>query len=589
MRHGNRFRGTLLALWLACVCVAGAQDGPPFPPPPGDGFGPGGPPGFGGPPPGGPMSEVIPVLKKFDADHSGWLNATERAEARAFLAKEASEGRGRRGPGGRGGGPRGPGGPGAPSGTPVAGEKISPADVPSAGAAGLYDPAVVRTLFLEFESADWEQELADFKNTDVDIPATVRVDGKVLRDVGVHFRGASSFHMVGAGWKRSLNLSLDDRVQGQNLGGYRSLNLLNAHEDPTFLRSFLYLEVARHYLPAAKSGFVRVVINGENWGVYENVQQLNKDFIREWFGTTEGARWKVPGSPQAKGSLAYLGDDASAYKKLYEIKSKDDPKSWSNLVTLCRTLSQTNASVLEQSLPSVLDVDQALRFLAVENALVNNDGYWIRTSDYFLYQDLQGRFHVLPQDINETFTRPGGPGFGGGPGGPGGRRGPRPGGPPPEGFAGGPPPGGPFGGPPGGPPAGGPPGGGRMGGPGARFDGVKLDPLWAAEDPSKPLISRLLSVPAWRAKYLGYVRDIAERWLDWKQIGPMAEQAHQTLTPYVKADTRKLDSTEHFLKNLVGDVQGEGGFGGRATIGLKAFCDQRREYLLNLPTLRAAR
>jgi len=48
----------------------------------------------------------------------------------------------------------------------------------------------------------------------------------------------------------------------------RSFNLLNANQDPTLRRSVLFLEVARDYIPAVKANFVRVVINGESWGVY---------------------------------------------------------------------------------------------------------------------------------------------------------------------------------------------------------------------------------------------------------------------------------------------------------------------------------
>ena len=46
--------------------------------------------------------------------------------------------------------------------------------------------------------------------------------------------------------------------------------------------------------PAPKANFVKLVINGENWGIYANVQQLNSDFIKEWFDDDEGARWKAP-------------------------------------------------------------------------------------------------------------------------------------------------------------------------------------------------------------------------------------------------------------------------------------------------------
>lgn len=91
----------------------------------------------------------------------------------------------------------------------------------------------------------------------------------------------------------------------QAIEGYNSLNLLNSHEDPTYLRSVLYLQAARDLLPAAKANFVRVVINGEHWGVYSNVQQVDKSFLQEWFKTKDGTRWKVPGSPNGRGGLKY--------------------------------------------------------------------------------------------------------------------------------------------------------------------------------------------------------------------------------------------------------------------------------------------
>src|SRR6185436_3374143 len=110
---------------------------------------------------------------------------------------------------------------------------------------------------------------------------------------------------------------LVDRTQ--EIGGYRTLNFLNANGDPTFLRTVLYSDIARHYLPIAKANFVSVVINGEGWGLYVNTEQLNKDFLREEFGSSAGARWKVPGSPGGRGGLDFLGDDAEPYKRIYEI------------------------------------------------------------------------------------------------------------------------------------------------------------------------------------------------------------------------------------------------------------------------------
>jgi hypothetical protein len=491
------------------------------------GFGGPGGPGFGGPGFGGPpTSEDRELVQQFDADGDGRLDAAERARAREFLAQEEAAGRGPRRPGGgRRGGPPGMGGEEGPA--PRPGARLTPADVQSHPDAPLYAPDVLRTLFLDFESPDWERELAAFKDTDVEVPARLTVDDRVYEGVGVRFRGASSFFMVGEGRKRSLNLSVDYTHEDQRLAGYRTLNLLNSNTDPTFLRTVLHHHIAREYLPAPKANHVRVVINGESWGVYVNAQQFNTDFTRDFFQTTKGARWKVPGRPNGRAGLGYLGDDPGPYRRLYSIRSKDAPQSWAALIRLCKTLHETPPDRLEAALRPLLDVDGVLRFLALDNVFINSDGYWTRASDYNLYLDPQGVFHVIPHDVNETFAPAGGPGMGRGP---------------------------------------------RGGGPGGR--GVELDPLAGADDPDKPLLNRLLAVPALKARYLAYVREIAGTWLDWEKLGPLARQHRAVIAADVQADTRKLYSTEAFRSRFDHDT------GGDREMSLKTFAEKRRAFLL---------
>ncbi|MEY2880463.1 MAG: Inner spore coat protein [Verrucomicrobiota bacterium] len=533
----------------------------------------GGPSGRG---PGGMMMQERKILAQFDHNGDKRLDATERATAREFLKANPSPGpgfgRGGGGPGGGRGGPGGPGGGGFPGGRGGRAEPTSPgvhlatADVKSYTTESLYAPDTLRTLFLTFESADWEQELEDFHKTDVEVPAALIVDGRPYRDVGVHFRGMSSYMMVRAGSKRSLNLTIDDVHSRQNLLGFRTLNLLNSHEDASFLRPVLYSAIAQNYLPTPRVNFVRVVINGENWGVYANAEQFNKDFVQDRFHTAKGARWKVPGSPGGRGNLAYLGDDPEPYRRIYEIKSKEDPKSWARLITLAKTLRDTAPENLEAALAPLLDIDGALRFLALDLTFVNGDGFWTRTSDYSIAEDEAGRLHLVPHDMNETFSFGGGGPGGRGPGGPGGP------GPRPDGVAGTPPGDGPRGGPPG---FGGP-GRGGFGGMGPRGNGVKTDPLINATNENSPLVAKLLAVPALRAKYLGYVRELAETWLDWNRLGPIAQRYHDLIAADVKRDTRKLESHEDFLASLE-----------QGPRSLKAFADQRRAYLLDHPEIKA--
>jgi len=499
-----------------------------------------------------------PILGQFDVSKNGRLDRAERQAAREWIAKQPPFGLAA--VMGRLGGPPGaaPGAAGAPPGMPPfggrglapssPGQRFAPDSVRTFRDEPLYDTRVLRTLFLQFENADWEKELSDFYNSDVDVPAQLTVDGRVYRDVGVRFRGMSSFAFVPEGSKRSLNVSIDFVDNDQRLLGYRTLNLLNANSDPTFTRALLYSEIARAYIPAAKANYVRVVINGESWGVYVNVEQFNSDFVRERFKSTRGARWKVPGSPIGRGGMSYLGEDITAYRRIYDIRSRDDERSWRQLIRMFKVLNETPADRLEAELAPLLNIDGALRFLAIENALVNTDGYWTRASDYNIYLDEQGRVHVLPHDMNEAFEEEGGPA---GPAGGGRGRG----------------------GPPGAPPFQLPPG--IQLPPGFQFPmtfgmaGAELDPLVGLDDTSKPLRSKLLAVPALRAKYLGYVREIADKWLDWRTLQPLVQQYQAVIAADVKADTRKLYPTAQFTAGV-----------DRGDDSLKSFADRRRAFLL---------
>ena len=138
----------------------------------------------------------------------------------------------------------------------------------------------------------------------------------------------------------------------------------------------------------------------------------------------------MPGNPGGRGGMEYLGDDPRSTSDLRDQDGRR-PEGLEPLIQLCKVLNETPPDKLEAALPPLLDIDGVLRFLAVDNALVNSDGYWTRASDYSIYQDVKGRFHVIPHDMNEALINEGGRGRG-------------PGGPPPDfarGGPGGPPPG----------------------------------------------------------------------------------------------------------------------------------------------------
>ena len=473
----------------------------------GFGRGPGGMPPFGGGRRGPQPPEKL--VKKFDTDEDGKLTGAERQAAldtrgggSLSLISEESLGEG------------------------VQNDVQASLDTVPAGSPSLYDAHTLRTLYLRFHHEDWSEQMSSFYRTDIEVPAELIVDGKVYPGVGVHFRGTSSYFTVGSE-KKSFNIAVDYGEDGQRLYGYKTLNLLNGHVDASFLREVLYNRISRDYIPAMETNFVKLVINGENWGVYINLQQYNKDFLAEWFDTKEGIRWKV--GPGRGGALAYAGDDPSAYQETYQLKTSTVENPWEGLITLTKMLDDaTPDAELVESLPSLLNVDQVLWQLAVSNVFMDDDGYIHKGGDYALYQDVNGRFHLVPHDNNESL-RFGRSGRGG--------------------------------------PGGGGPGGWSWG---DLTDGM-VSPTTHEDNPGRPLIKRLLSNPQWRARYLAHVRTVVDEWLDWEVFEPIVKEYQTLIDAEVQRDDKKLYGYEDFTID--------------APMDIKRFVTARRELLRNHPEL----
>ena len=394
------------------------------------------------------------------------------------------------------------------------------------GSPPLYDAKTLRTLYLRFHHEDWSEQMNAFYRTDIEVPAELIVDGKVYSEVGVHFRGTSSYFTVRSD-KKSFNIAVDYGEDGQRLYGYKTLNLLNGHVDASFLREVLYNRIARDYIPAMKTNFVKLVINGENWGVYINLQQYNKDFLAEQFGTKGGIRWKV--GPGRGGALTYAGDDPAAYQETYQLKTNNVETPWQDLIALCKMLDKTTSDAeLIENLPSLLNIDQVLWQLAVSNVFMDDDGYIHKGGDYTIYQDVKGRFHLVPHDNNESI-RFGREGRGG--------------------------------------PGGGGPGGWSWG----NLENGMASPVAHEGNAARPLIQRLLSNPEWRARYLAHVRTVIDEWLDWGVLGPIVNEYQELIDAEVQQDDKKLYSYQDFATNSPAD--------------LERFVTQRREYLRNHPEL----
>jgi len=275
---------------------------------------------------------------------------------------------------------------------------------PTAPAQDLYDTTVLRTIDLAFHDSNWWNLLHQNYASQTLILADLTFEGTVYPDVGVRIRGNTSYFTLPPGAEKvSLSVEMDFVHPDQDLVGYNTLNLNNAHRDPTFCREVVYNNFLTRYIPNGRSNHVLLTLNSQNWGVYANVQQYNADMLREFFDDEDGMRIKCANDPHGPG-LQYVGTNPNDYDG-YEVKDDGglaDPIG--ALIDVCYAVTNTPLASWEQ-IDTLFALDPSIRSVALENLFTDDDSYVNKGADFVTYLDpVDGRMHLLQTDGNECFT-----------------------------------------------------------------------------------------------------------------------------------------------------------------------------------------
>lgn len=283
---------------------------------------------------------------------------------------------------------------------------------------GYYDQSLVRRIDLTFPSPNfWSQLTANYA-TKTNLPATLQIDGQIFDSVGVRFRGNTSFN-TGSSQKKSFKMELDFWKSGADYDGYSTFKINNANSDPSMMREVLYTTFIRRHVPTAKTNFIKLYLNGANWGLYPNIQQLNKDFLEQWYLSNDGIWWRADKPPGTSGgggvwgdgtaALNYLTNDTNTYKQYYTLKESTYTQPWDYLVRACEKLENTPLANLEDTLARYFDVDRTLWYLASEIAWCDDDSYIFKGKmDYYVHYGAEtGLITPHEYDGNEAFYTPG--------------------------------------------------------------------------------------------------------------------------------------------------------------------------------------
>jgi spore coat protein CotH/PKD repeat protein len=290
------------------------------------------------------------------------------------------------------------------------GRRLVTGDLPYTG---FYDSYVINEIHLNFSDPDFWDDLVEKYEDDEkeNIMCSMIINGIVYDSVGIRIKGSSSYSSANDD-KKSFGISMDEYIPDQAIEGYQTLNLHNCMGDPSFMAEILYEYQIHKHTPAPKGNFAHVFINGDDWGIYANVQQLNRDFIKEWFLSADGALWRAkrpPGSTSSNGSggdslrsLYYLGNDTNYFCDNYYLKTSRVPDPYTKLMNMTRVMDTVSNTHIESILGDYLDIDRTLWFLAGESIFADDDGYVIEgRSDYYIYYEAEtGRFVPLEFDAN---------------------------------------------------------------------------------------------------------------------------------------------------------------------------------------------
>ena len=265
-----------------------------------------------------------------------------------------------------------------------------------------YNTDTIQEIRLYFNEPNWDYILDSlYVKGDKDrLLATVAINGLTYDSVGVRYKGFSSVSVNRI--KNPFNIKLDYAIDGQDHEGIDKIKLSNVIQDPSFVREVLSYEIARKYMPSARANYANVYINDSLWGLYTNVESINKDFLENHFEHKYNPFFKCNpenlnvqiGAENSNLSNTH-GLDSSDYYPYYDIRSDF---GWRKLYNLIDTLNNH-----VDSIEHILNVDRTLWMHALNYCIINFDSYIGYSQNYYMYYSDARQFNPIMWDFNMSF------------------------------------------------------------------------------------------------------------------------------------------------------------------------------------------
>jgi len=229
------------------------------------------------------------------------------------------------------------------------------------------------------------------------------VSTKVRYEVGIRHRGNGSrgHHPH----NQRINIPHDRPWQGYTAV---TMNTQRTHSQIIGSAVFRYADI-----PAADATAVRFLINGvdhadagsDMYGCYVALEALDSDLVaNHWPDDDAGHLYKCNDSNgPAAADLDYDGEDPDNYNIAYVKQTNVAADDYSGLIHMLYVLNEAPEETYLEDVAEVIDIEQWVRFLAVDTLLANGEGGLTdgRGDDYALYQGVEDpRFTLVPYDLD---------------------------------------------------------------------------------------------------------------------------------------------------------------------------------------------
>ncbi|MDX6698764.1 MAG: hypothetical protein QOE65_2161 [Solirubrobacteraceae bacterium] len=270
---------------------------------------------------------------------------------------------------------------------------------PPADLAGwLFDPGKVATIDLTLPQSSIDALNADpgeYQDATFTLRTATATYGPM--SVGARLKGGiGSFRPLSG--KAAFKLKFNHSVAGQRFVGLEKLTLNNMVQDRSMVHEVAaYAAFRAAGVPAPRTGYAYVHVNGSDYGVYLDVETPDHVFLGRWFDSTrhlyEG-EYGADATPDRAGELQV--DEGSTSER-------------SDLDALVAAAAPDTPGYPAR-MAAVADLTEMRRMWAVERYIGHVDGYSGQTgaklpNNYYLHSDSGGRFSQLPWGTDQTWSR----------------------------------------------------------------------------------------------------------------------------------------------------------------------------------------